>query len=449
MNVSSKSRIRSYLFLTILLLTVALPAASGPAAAATDHQALLKTTLANGLTILINPNVDNEVVEFQAFVKMGQAYEGPSNYGVSALLQRVITRGSADATAQQIDNRLESYGAFLNTDVGPEYGELTLKCTGEVFAKCLPVVGEILLHPALPAAEVEKERQMLVREIAGSGDQPDQIVNDNFLKSFYGGGSYGIPARELGRSVAAIGRDGLLAWYQRVYTARNMVISVVGRVDAADLAKKLKTIFQKMPSGEALPLNAVRLPAGDENRVSYEVKETQALFMMLGYPAPDMFSPDWPAMTVLNWILGGGGMSSRLFAELREQKSLAYDVDSGYRKMMGPSYIAAFMATAPPNYEAARDGLLAAFQKLTVEKVSDTELANAKRAVRGRFVMAHETNAGRAGIAGRYELFGLGHGFEAQYPLLIDQISAADIQRVAQTYFRYYTLSVVSPKEIK
>ena len=442
--------------LFVFLLLVFLIAAGGGGAAdasgntaTIDTSGIVKTTLDNGLTILINPNAENEVVDTQLLIKAGRAYETEGKYGVSALLQKVITRGTGSASAAQIDSRLETYGAWLDTGSEAEYSMISLKSTREVFLQCLPILCDMIRNPAFPKEEIEKERAMLIQEIAGAGDQPANIADDNFLKSFYGASPYGVTAARLSQSIAAMGREDLLAWYHRTYVGSNMVLSIVGKVNAPDLVKKLKAALGDLPAGEALSPNGAGIPEHDRDAVITQVKQTQALFMILGYPAPEMHNADWPAMAVLNWMLGGGGMSSRLFSELREQKSLAYDVDSSYFKLFGPSYIEAFIATAPENYQAARDGIVAAFQRFTVETVSAAELATAKQAVRGRFVMAHETNAGRAEIAGRYELLGLGYPFEMQYPLLIDRVSAADVQRVAQKYFRHYTLSVVAPTEIK
>lgn len=149
-------------------------------------------------------------------------------------------------------------------------------------------------------------------------------------------------------------------------------------------------------------------------------------------------------MDVLNGILASG-ISSRLFVELRDRKGLAYAVFSEYQKQPGPSAIFAIMATGPANYVPARDGIVGEFRRLMEEDVPAGELEDAKRFIKGTYLMSHETNAAQGSMLGIYELLGLGYDYDDRYPRLIEKVTSADIKRVASKYFKHYTAGVLSP----
>ncbi|MGE5581064.1 MAG: M16 family metallopeptidase, partial [Bacillota bacterium] len=292
-----------------------------------------------------------------------------------------------------------------------------------------------------------KEKQLMIEQLNATEDQPAAAAFQDYLQLFYGNHPIGLPANAIADRVKNFTRDDLLAWYQKVYIPDNMVISVVGKVDPGVIESLFRETLGKMPARERPEAVIAETPSKSRNQQIVKLRESQALFMVLGFPAPRITDGDYPVMEVINYILGGD-MGSRLFMELREKKGLAYDVSTGYNTGDYPGTVFAFMATEPSNYQEARDGLIKEFQRLMVETVPERELTAAKQAVKGAFLMSHETNAGQNRLLARYEILGLGYQQDQRYPGLVKKVTAKDIQIVAKRYFSHYILSMVSPVDI-
>lgn len=408
---------------------------------------IIKKVFDNGLTLLVKPNPANEVVAVSVYLRMGSLYERRDQAGISVLTHRVETRGTSTRNAWEIALETESVGATIKAVTGFDYGLVTLTTTTIGLEKGLAVLLDILQNPVFPQDQLEKERKILLDQIAAREDQPFDTAFIAFMEAFYGNHPYAMLPSGSAKVVQKLSRDDLLAWRRKVYVPNNMVISIVGKVDPQAMVEIFNNTLGKLPSGEVPAKQTADLTARVIDRPVFKQRKSEALFMVLGYPAPDLLSKDAPAMEVLNGLLGAD-MSSRLFVELREKQGLAYSVSSDFQKMNGPSCIYCFMATAPENYQTARDGIMAQFERLMREDVPAKELVATKRYIKGRYLMGHETNLDQANIMGQYELMGLGYEYDFKYPKLIDKVSAGDIRRLAKQYFQHYTLAVVAAEEI-
>jgi predicted Zn-dependent peptidase len=415
-----------------------------------QSQPVMKKVFKNGLTLIIKQNSGNEVVVVNAFAKMGALYESTSERGISKLMQRVLIKGTTTRNAQDIVYQTESLGASIDSNIeNYSSGTVSLKTTLTGFDTGFEIFLDILMHPSFPAKELAKEKTLMVQELKASNDQPAGEAFQNFLKLFYGNLPMGMTPDEIANNVAHMTREEIGNWYRKIYRPGNLVLSIVGNVDPQKIEAILDRTIGTWATGD-LPKPAhgdLTVPATVDRQI-IRSRNSQAIFLILGYPAPQIGDPDFPVMAVINHIMGSD-MGSRLFVELRDKKGLAYNVSTGYEAANYSSYLYTFMATAPANYEAAKAGILKEFAKLTAEPVSLKELEVAKTALKGSYLMEHETNSAQNHFLGSYELMGLGYSFDQDYPGLIDKVIAEDVQRVAAKYFQHYTLSVVSPVEIK
>jgi Predicted Zn-dependent peptidases len=422
-----------------------------PDSAGQQQPAVIKKVLGNGLTLLIKPNFANEVVVVNAFARMGAAYETVNQRGLSKLMQRVLIKGTTTRSARDIAFQTEAVGASIDSGIDNySSGSVSLKTTVAGFDTSLQVFLDILMNPSFPTEEVEHEKEMMIQQLNAAADKPAGEAFQNFLGLFYGDQPMGMKSDAIAKNVAGISRADILASYRRIYLPGNLVISIIGKVDP----QRIEAIFAKsLGQWNAGPVPqpekpAMAVPNRETDQQMVRTRSSQAIFMVLGYPAPQITEPDFPVMGVINYILGSD-MGSRLFVELRDKKGLAYDVSTAYDGANYPSYLYAFMATAPANYQAAKAGIIKEFARLTTEAVPERELEVAKVALKGGYLMEHETNSAQSKFLGSYELMGLGYSFDQDYPRMIEKVTAADVQRVAAKYFRHYSLSVVSPVEIK
>ncbi|HBE76641.1 MAG TPA: hypothetical protein DDW65_02505 [Firmicutes bacterium] len=384
------------------------PVAADSTSTPQTPSAVIKKIFPNGLTLLIKPNPANEVVVVNAFARMGALYETKENRGISKLMQRVLLKGTTTRNAQDIVYQTESVGASIDSGIDSfSSGSVSLKTTLNGLDTGLKVYLDVLLHPTFSAKEVAKEKEQMVQQLLAAKDQPTGAAFQNFLGLFYGDQQLGMPSEAIAKNVATITREDIMTWYHHIYTPANMVISVVGKVDPQQIETALQQSLGKRSQGEKpLPVTS-SLPSRGSDRQLITTRDSQAIFLILGYPAPQSGDPDYPAMGVINYILGSD-MGSRLFVELRDKKGLAYNVSTGYDIANYPSYFYAFMATAPANYPAAKDGILKEFARLTTEPVPEKELEVAKTALKGSYLMEHETNSAQGRFLGSYELMGLG-----------------------------------------
>jgi zinc protease len=414
---------------------------------------VIKKVFANGLTLLIKPNPANEVVVVNAFARMGAVYETRHQRGISKLMQMALIKGTTTRSAQAIVYQTESVGASIDSNIDNySSGSVSLKTTLGGFDTGLKVFLDILMNPSFPVKEVAKEKELMTQQLKATTDQPTGEAFQNFLGLFYGDQPMGMKSEAIAKNVATMTREDILAWYRRIYLPNNMVVSIVGKVDPEKIETTLAQSLGQWSKGKApVPITAdatAPLSPKEVDQQFIRTRRSQAIFMILGYPAPQIESPDYPVMGVINYILGSD-MGSRLFVELRDKKGLAYTVSTGYDAANYPAYFYTFMATAPNNYPAAKAGILKEFARLATEPVAEHELEVAKVALKGGYLMEHETNSAQERFLGSYELMGLGYSYDDDYPRMIEEVTASDVQRVAAKYFQHYSLSVVSPVEIK
>jgi zinc protease len=408
---------------------------------------VIKKVFTNGLTVLVKPNYDREIVAVNLFARMGPLYESPEQKGISAFMQRILFKGGTDTrNLTQINNELEALGASRNSVSFSDYGYVSLMATKSNLDKALDIYLDVIRNPLFLEWEVENNKKEVMQEFKVFEDQPFNVASLVFNNSFYGDHPYnGLIGGNI-ETISALRRKDILEWYRKIYIPSNMVITVVGDVDSTEVIKRFQNTFGKLPKGKLPKISTMPIPKLEKEVVTYQPKNIQGAFMILGYPAPSQLSNDAPAMDILNTILGGGGMGNRLFTELRDKRGLAYYVGSSYQPMVGPTAIIAAMVTAPENYRMAHEGIVAEFKRFCDEPISIEELQAAKKYLKGTFIMSQETSAAQGMLLGLFELLGYGYKYINQYPELIDKVTEKDIQRVAQKYFNHYVLAVVAPE---
>lgn len=409
---------------------------------------VIKKIFPNGLRLLIKPTPANEVVAVNLMVKMGLNYEPLDKLGISSLTQRVLIKGTVTMNATEIAGKTEATGSSIWAGIGAGSGNVNLRTTVSALESSLPIFLDLVQNPSFPEEEVVKEKAIRLQQLAAVNDQPTNIVFNNYFSLLYGDHPQGAPPEKIAQTTTRLTREDLISWHHRTYVPENMVVSVVGKVEPETIIASFAQTLGQLPRGSQ-PLKLwSQVPDIKQNMVSIREKNTEGLFMVLGYPAPDYRSKDAPTMDILTEILGGG-MGSRLFREIRDKQGLAYSVNSGYWKTEVGSSIYVFIATAPENYRAARNGIIAEFDRLIKEPVSTSELEAAKRSVKGQYLMRHETNAAQGRFLAQYELLGFGYNYDDIYPQLIEKVTPTDLQRVAGQYFKNYYLSVLAPGELK
>lgn len=402
-------------------------------------EAVSKTVLDNGIVVLLKEN-PGDIVAIKLIINAGQWSEGEDK-GTRNFLQQVLLKGTAKRSAEELALETESLGIQLSASAAEDYADITAVATKERFFEALEILNDVAANPAFPLSEVEKERRLILAAIEAREDNPFNAGHDLFLSTLYGSSSYGTSVLGEGEIVAKLPLERLRAFYTEQYVPSNMVLAIVGGVKKDTALREVRKTFGTL-AGEKAQASTTResVKKGEKAR---KTKELAQAVVLVGYPAPEITSEDYPALKLANAVLGDG-MSSRLFQELRDKQGLAYAVGSFYPSRKGESYIAAYIGTAPENADVVVELLTLEFENLK-KGVPLDEVSKAKKKLVGNFKLSHESNAEQAFYLAWYETLGLGYEFDSEYPQLIEKVTPEDIARVAEKYFNDPVVAVVGP----
>ena len=462
-----------------------------PGPDAPEQASVNRTVLANGITLLSKPVTDSATVAIKVLVKGGQGVE--SIPGTASLTASTLMQGTTTRSVEQINQALESRGMNLTASTSEDY----LEVTGTAVAKDLPdlfvILKDVLENPAFAQGEVDKKKDQLKQAIVSNRDNPSGIVFENLSLKIYPMHPYGDVGKRVEDHLHLIQRDTLTGYYRDQFRPENMIVTVVGNFDAdtvrhdvenltfnhaaapaADTTasmtatsstRQTATTVGPEPAGSVSTTTTTSTAGMTEARSSEippvppltapqlsEVVKAQlgATWLAQGWLVPPLAeTKDYVALKVLNSLLGSG-MSSRLFVDLREKQGLAYVVGSFYPTRKQASQFVLYIGTDPVNTDKVKLGFDQEIKRLQTEPVSENELSEAKSKLIGAYALAHDTNTSQAFYLGMYEALGAGYGFDQDYPKLVEQVTAADIQRVANTWFaKPSVVSLIKPANMK
>jgi predicted Zn-dependent peptidase len=405
--------------------------------------AVARLVLPNGLTALVRENRGAPVVAMTLLSRGGAADEAPELNGVTALLGRVLLKGTRTRSALEVASAAEDAGGAIESGADQEYGELRTWGLARQWRPLLALLHEVVTEPRLDAGEIERERGVLLAQIRGLEDQPAQVANRILARALFGPRGYGLATSGEEATVAGIVRANLLDRLGETFTADRLVLAVSGAVAGDEVLDEVGRLFEGLRTGgpaAAAPL----LPDRPVRARVQETTPTQQAHVLLGYLAPPVAAPDHVALKVANGVLGGG-MSSRLFRTLRDEEGLAYSVGSAYPTRRGAGRVVLHIGTAPENVASAEAGLRREVDRLAGEPVPEDELERIKAYLSGSFVLDRRTNGRQSFYLAFYETMGIGAEYVMRYPGLLEAVDAADVLRAASRHLVEPAAVVVGP----
>lgn len=385
------------------------------------------TTLPNGLHVASESIPGVESVAVTVTIGVGSRYEKDSENGLSHILEHMAFKGTTTRSAKQIAEAFEDIGGQFNAYTSVEHTVYYARVLAEHMPKAVELLADILQHSVFSPDELVREQQVIVQEIAMHQDTPEDYIGDIFDAVAY-------PNQPLGRSilgeekqVLSYKREQVMQYMHTHYYPKNMVISAAGKLAHEDLLKQVCHFFA---------LSAFQMPASPPpparymGGITHLEKNFEQTHLLLGYPGCALSHPDFYAVQLLGVILGGG-MSSRLFQEIREKRGLAYQV-SAYVSAYSDHGMLLMSAASSPEHAHTIPELMVAELGLLAEHVNDAELVRAKTQQIAELVMARENTAAVASWIGRH-LFT--HGKYLTLEVLkerIHQVTTPDIKRLAK-----------------
>jgi len=392
-----------------------------------------RTVLPNQLILLVSEEHSLPFVTFQLLIDSGSWKDPSGEEGLSYLTARGLLLGTSKHTVNQVNEELDFMGASLSSSSGRDYATLSLKVLKKDLDKGLNLFMEVLTQPSFPKEEIKREVEKTLAAIQSAEDQPNEVAEKQFQKTLFVNSPYGHPVEGTKESVSKLTREGIVRSYRSYYRPNSAILTVVGDITDGEIKTKLIPRLEKWSMGEIPKLPFATTFEKGQKTVKIDRPITQAN-VILGHAGVSRENPDFYALTVMNYILGGGGFASRLMEEIRNKRGLAYSVASFFDPGKYPGSFQIVLQTKNPSAKEAISLSLQQMERIQKDLVSEKELEGAKKYLIGSFPMRLDTQGKLANFLSQVEYFGLGLNYPEKYPSLIRSVTREDVLRVAKKY---------------
>ena len=401
--------------------------------------------LPGGVRIFSEPLSEATSVSLGVWIRAGSRDEKDEVAGITHLMEHMLFKGTPSMDALGIAEAFEGIGAQENAATGEEYTVLYARFLPEHLERALDIMSEMVLKPTL--ADLEREREVIVEEIKMYEDRPDQLADEYLSGLIFHDDSLGRPIIGSVETVRGMDHDTLRIFHDNTYTAPNVFLVGAGKLDSDEFERMVEEKLEGLPSGELFVREAN--PKAPKSRFFFKFKETEQYHVAMGSLGLPARSEDRFAMSALNNVLGGG-MSSRLFQEVREKRGLAYAVYSYHQGYSDAGAVKVYVGSTTGNVAEAVAVISEQLDKIREEPVSEEELKRTKEQLKSSTILALESTAARMTRIGRSIITGAELLTPEEISARIDAVSAEDIKRLANDHLNLENmyLAAVGPKEL-
>lgn len=366
-----------------------------------------KTTLPGGLRVITEEIPHVRSASVGVWVGAGSCGEPPAISGVSHFIEHMLFKGTRSRTAKQIAQAIDGRGGALNAFTSREHTCFYAKVLDEHLPLAIDVLSDMVLHSLFESEEIEKEKGVITEEIKMYDDVPDDIVHDLFSAAMFPGTALGRPIVGTAETVGALTRETILGYRDAHYTAPNIVVAAAGRLSheqvVGDVARCFGELERLSRRGPAPELCEVASEPPNGPRALVRAKETEQAHLVVGMRGLHADHEENYALHLINTVLGGGA-SSRLFQEIREERGLAYSVYSYQTSYRGTGEFGVYAGVSPAVLEQVLGLVLQAYEQMGRHGLSEAELSEAKEQLKGQIMLGLESTSGRMTRLGRGEL---------------------------------------------
>ena len=391
--------------------------------------------LSNHLKLLVFEEHSIPIVTLQLLTAAGSVRDPQDMRGLANLTAKSILLGTRFLSFDEINKRLDFIGASLDADCSTDFAAIGMQVLKKDLETGVGLFTEIVVNPSFPAADVDGQKDDIIGFLRAKEDDPLEVATRAFDKALFLDNPYAGPVEGTEKSVAAISPENLSKFYASLYRPNNSVLVIGGDITLQEVKTLIVPILSEWQAGEVAEPSLRKEFAEGAVSVAIDKPVSQAT-IIIGCPAMERASEDYYPFQVINQILGSGDLSSRLMAEIRIKKGLAYVVESylAARKQLGSFrvIIQTKDASAKESIALARKEL----ERLQREPVSEAELEGAKKFLIGNFPLKYSAQQDFAKFLAQIEFYGLGSDYPERYANLINAVTADDILRVAKKYLK-------------
>jgi predicted Zn-dependent peptidase len=404
------------------------------------------SSLGNGIRLITETMPHVRSVAVGVWMGTGSRQEVGEENGISHFIEHMLFKGTTSRSAEDIARSVDSIGGHLDAFTAKEMVSFNAKVLDEHVPRVLDILSDLVLHPLFAEADIEKEKGVVLEELKMEADSPEYLVHEVFSGSFWKDHPLGKPILGTRESVKRFSREKIEGYYRKFYVPSNMFITAAGNLQHAQLLQLVGERFEGLAPNGTVPASSV---PSTHARVNLRHKKSlEQVHLTLGVPGYALVDEKRYAYSVLNTVLGGG-MSSRLFQNIREKRGLAYAVFSEITAYRDTGCISVYAGTSSESSREVIRLILEEFSRLKQEPVPEEELRRAKDNLKGSLLLGLESTPSRmANLARQFLYFGRFFTMD-ELGARIEQVTADEVQRTAQDFFdrRHVALAVLGNLE--
>ena len=395
--------------------------------------------LPNGLTILTEQMNHIRSVSMGIWIKSGSRHEDPLVNGISHFVEHIVFKGTSNRSAEDIARQVDSIGGNMDAFTGKETICFNVKVLDEHLPVAVDILSDMVLHPIFDAKEITRERGVILEEIKMDEDNPDYLVHEIFTQNFFKGHPLGKPILGTKDTVRRFDQDAILAYYGGKFRPGNMIISAAGNLSHEELVGLLRQRFEQLPPGSNGWLDT---PPKTNSRINLRNKKSlEQVQICVGVPSYPISHNRRFVTYILNTLLGGG-MSSRLFQNVREKQGLVYSIFSELNPFRDTGMLSVYAGTSRESAPKVVQSIVNEFRALKKEPISEEELKRAKDQLKGNLMLSLESSTARMSNLARQEMY---YDHFISMDEIIDRIQVVtveDLLRTANELFRPELIAV-------
>ena len=398
-----------------------------------------REVLPNGLTIITEQMQHIRSATIGIWLGAGSRDETASANGISHFIEHMVFKGTKHRTAEEIAREADAIGGNLDAFTAKECICFSMKVLDEHIGTAMGILSDLVLNPVFDADDIARERGVILEEIKMEQDNPDYLVHEIFTQNFWKDHSLGRPILGTRETVKQFDRKLVLAAYRSLFRPGNMIIAAAGNLKHKTFVKMARAQFEHLKPAGKPPAST---QAAAESRITLRNKKSlEQVQLCLGVPSHAIAHEQRHASYVLNTLLGGG-MSSRLFQNVRERQGLVYSIYSDLNPYRDTGCLAIYAGTSRESVGKVVRSVVEEFRKLKNELISPEELSRSKAQLKGNLMLSLESSTSRMSNLARQEMY-----FDRFISLdeliqKIESVTAAQLHELAREFFQTQRIAV-------
>jgi len=393
----------------------------------------IEKTLRNGIRVLVTEDKTFPLTSISINMRGGLRAENGQINGISRLTASMITKGTSSRSEEQIFTLVESIGGSLSSYSGNNSLGLSMDVLSKDTKRAVELLADIVTNPAFPDDKLRILKADTLAQIALIKDDIFSSTKKRLMEKLFSGHPYGMLATGTADKIQKIRRKDIYNFYKRYRVGSNIVISVCGDVDADTVIDQVAWDFRRIKKGKPPAVSDIKLHVMPLQVQVRETMDKEQAVVMIGFRSAGLYSPDRYALQILSSLFAGGG--GRLFADLRQEKGLAYTLGSFGMTGIDTGSFIFYAAASPENIEVVKDGIISQIRLVCDGDVTDEELDAAKKVLLFKHQVGLQTAAAFSQRIALDELYGFGYDFYKKYIARIEGFTREDIIQVANNYF--------------